>query len=210
MAANLLERDDGLEIAGERRRVTVMMTDLRGFTALTERIEPREIIAILNEYLGAMTWVIDDHEGTVDEFIGDGILALFGAFGEREDDAQRAIACAVAMQKALRSVNERSQQRGMPEVAIGIGIATGDVVVGNIGSEKRSKFTAIGSAVNLAARLEGCAGGGEILISPQTYKEVHKLVDVQRVRELELKGFGGVIEARSVSAIRGADTKSSS
>lgn len=210
VAANLLERDDGLEIAGERRRVTVMMTDLRGFTALTERIEPREIIAILNEYLGAMTWVIDDHEGTVDEFIGDGILALFGAFGEREDDAQRAIACAVAMQKALRSVNERSQQRGMPEVAIGIGIATGDVVVGNIGSEKRSKFTAIGSAVNLAARLEGCAGGGEILISPQTYKEVHKLVDVQRVRELELKGFGGVIEARSVSAIRGADTKSSS
>jgi adenylate cyclase len=209
VAANLLERDDGLEIAGERRRVTVMMTDVRGFTALTERIDPRNIIAILNEYLGAMTWVIDDHEGTVDEFIGDGILALFGAFGERADDAQRAISCAVAMQTALRSVNIRNRQRGMPEVAIGIGIATGDVVVGNIGSEKRSKFTAIGSAVNLAARLEGSAGGGEILISPQTYEEVHDLVDVERVRELELKGFGGVIEARSVSAIRREGTATS-
>jgi class 3 adenylate cyclase len=209
VAANLLERDDGLEIAGERRRVTVMMTDVRGFTALTERIEPRNIIAILNEYLGAMTWVIDDHDGTVDEFIGDGILALFGAFGEQADDAQRAISCAVAMQKALRSVNIRNRQRGMPEVDIGIGIATGDVVVGNIGSEKRSKFTAIGSAVNLAARLEGSAGGGEILISPQTYEEVHDLVDVERVRELELKGFGGVVEARSVSAIRREDTATS-
>ncbi len=209
VAASLLDRDDGLEIAGERRRVTVLMTDLRGFTSLTERLQPRQIIATLNEYLGAMTGVIDDHQGTVDEFIGDGILALFGAFGQREDDAQRGIACAVAMQTALRDLNDRNRQRAMPEVAMGIGIATGDVVVGNIGSEKRSKFTAIGSAVNLAARLEGRAGGGEILISPQTYEDVQKLVDVEELRELVLKGFDGVVEARSVSGIRKAHGLSS-
>jgi adenylate cyclase len=202
VARSLLESDDGLDLAGERRRVTVLMADLRGFTNLTERIEPTEVVAILNEYLGTMSQVIGDHGGTVDEFIGDGVLALFGALVQCGDDAVRAVSCALSMQRSLRSVNELISGRSPSPLEMGIGIATGDVVVGNIGSEKRSKFTAIGSAVNLAARLEGYAGAGEVLISPATYRAVGALVDVDAVRKVEPKGFAGVIEARSITAVR--------
>lgn len=202
VAASLLEREDGPEIAGERRRVTVMMADVRGFTSLTEQLGPRDIVAILNSYFGTMSEVIGQHGGTVDELIGDGILALFGAFESQGNDSEQGVACAVAMQRSLRSVNESNHRRDLPSIEMGIGISTGDVVVGNVGSERRSKFTAIGSAVNLAARIEGFAKGGEILISPATYEDVSELVETDMVRELQPKGFAGSISARSVTAMR--------
>jgi adenylate cyclase len=202
IATTLLERDDGLEIAGERRRVTLLMADLRGFTALTEEIDPRDVVTILNDHLDTMSEVIEEHLGTVDEYIGDGILALFGAFETRPDDAPRAVECALAMQHALDSVNERGRARGLPNIAMGVGIATGDVVVGNVGSERRSKFTAIGSPVNLSARLESFANGGETLISPNTYDQVRALVEIDETRPVEPKGFNRVILARRVTSIR--------
>lgn len=201
VAQSLLESDDALDLGGERRRVTVLMADLRGFTDLTERLEPTVVVTILDEYLGTMSDVIGDHGGTVDAFIGDGILALFGALVQGGDDAALAVTCALAMHQSLPSVNEQLLERTSVNLEMGIGIATGDVVVGNIGSEERSNFTAIGSAVNLVARLEGFAGAGETLISPATYEAVGALVQVDDVRKVEPKGFRQPIDARSVSGM---------
>ena len=199
VATNLLERPDGLDIAGERRVVTVLMADLRDFTARTERTSPRDIVTILNEYLAAMTDVIDANGGTVDNFMGDGVMALFGAFAAREDDARRVVECAVAMHEALDAVNIRARSRGLDVVEMGIGVATGEVVVGNIGSEQRSKFTAIGSAVNLAARLEGLATAGTVLVAPATYDAVSDAFAFDEVRDLEAKGFDGLVRIRRVA-----------
>jgi adenylate cyclase len=204
VVTSLLERDDGLDMTGERRRVSVVMVDVRGFTALTERLDPRAVVTILNAYLTAMSDIIDGYRGLIDEIIGDGILVLFGALEQNDDDAQRAVACAIAMQQAILAVNDNNQSRGLPAIEIGVGVASGEVVVGNIGSEKRSKHTAIGSAINLASRIESFTGGGEILIAPATYDELIELVDVDTVRELQAKGFDRVIQARSISGIRGA------
>lgn len=203
VVANLLDNDDGLQIGGERRKVTILMADLRGFTSLTESIGAAEIVAILNSYLSIMADVIQEYRGTVDEFLGDAILAHFGAVTTGEDDAERAVACAVAMQQAISEVNRVSAERGLPAVEMGIGIATGNVIVGNLGSETRSKHTAIGSAVNLAARIEGQTLGGEVLISEATFEEVRDLVEVDAVREVWPKGFDSLQTIHRVVRIDG-------
>jgi adenylate cyclase len=203
VVTSLLESDDGLEIRGERRRVSVLVADLRGFTSLTEALEPDEIVSILNNYLATMADVIQEYEGTVDEFLGDAILAHFGSLSTRADDAERAVACAIAMQLAIEEVNRVNRERRLPSVEMGIGVATGDVIVGNLGSEKRSKHTAIGSAVNLASRLEGYTMGGEILLAQATFDDVEDLVHVDRVREVWPKGFKAPQPVHRVVGIRG-------
>ena len=201
IAESLLETEDGLELAGESRKITVLMSDLRGFTPLAERVEPTVVVAVLNEYLTEMSKLIADHGGTVNEYLGDGILAFFGALQRRSDDSRRAVECALAMHGSMRNVNQRIATRGPIELKMGIGIATGKVVVGNIGSERRSKFTAIGSAVNLAARLEGFAGAGEILLSPATYDEVRDCVGDGQVRWVQPKGFKDAVAALVISSL---------
>src|SRR5205823_2635207 len=129
----------------ESRTVTLMMTDLRGFTTLCEGLPPESVVAMLNRYLATMTEVIVRHHGTIDEFIGDAILAIFGAPFAARDDAERAAACAIEMQLAMDSVNLWNSRNGYPRLEMGIGIHTGPVVVGNIGSEKRSKYGVVGS-----------------------------------------------------------------
>jgi len=181
IAESLLETDDGLELAGESRKITVLMSDLRGFTPLAERVEPTLVVAAVNDYLG------------------DGILAFFGAIQARSDDSRRAVECALAMHRSMPSVNQRIATRGPIELKMGIGIATGEVVVGNVGSERRSKFTAIGSAVNLAARLEGFAEPGETLISPATYDEVSDCVGDGQVRWVQPKGFKNAVAVWVIS-----------
>jgi adenylate cyclase len=203
VVTSLLESDDGLEIRGERRRVSILVADLRGFTSLTQALDPDEIVAILNNYLATMADVIQEYEGTVDEFLGDAILAHFGALSTRDDDAERAVACAIAMQLAIEDVNRVNRERRLPAVEMGIGVATGDVIVGNLGSEKRSKHTAIGSAVNLASRIEGYTMGGEILLSQATFDDVAELVQVDRVREVWPKGFEAPQQIHRVVGIRG-------
>src|SRR5512137_2370576 len=133
----LLDAPDGLKLGGEKREVTILMSDLRGFTALSERLDATEVVSLLNHYLSAMVEVIQRHGGTIDEIIGDAILVLFGAPLALENDAQRAVLCALGMQKAMAAVNEHSVQKGWPAVEMGIALHTGDVVVGNIGSVKR-------------------------------------------------------------------------
>ena len=188
VVASLLGSPEALRLGGELRKVTVMMSDLRGFTAVAERLTPEEAIRFLNGYLQTMVDLILRYGGTINEIMGDGILVIFGAPTVAADDAERAVACGVAMQRAMVDVNARSRERGLPEVEMGIGIHTGEVIVGNIGSDRRMKYAAVGSHVNLTGRIESYTTGGQLLISESTLQEVGTIVEVGRSLRIEPKG----------------------
>ena len=200
---SILERQDGLNIGGEKRLATILMSDLRGFTSLSEGLPAEDVVAMLNIYLETMTDIILKYQGTIDEFIGDGILVIFGAPFQRPDDARRAVACAVAMQLAMASVNERNHQAGYPEVALGIGINTGKMVVGNIGSKKRMKYGVVGSRVNLTSRIESYTVGGQIFISEDTLKACGDIVRLDQVMQVSPKGVKELLTIYDVGGIGG-------
>ncbi len=166
---SLVDTPDGLQLGGEKRHISVLMADLRGFTSLSERVSAEVVVDIINIYLGEMTPVIQKHMGTINEFIGDAILVIFGAPVQRDDDAMRAVRCAVEMQLTMDRVNRRFQDVGYPQVKMGIGINTGSAIVGNIGCHKRSKYGVVGMLVNTASRIESYTVGGQILISEATH-----------------------------------------
>ncbi|NEP13822.1 MAG: AAA family ATPase [Symploca sp. SIO2C1] len=203
VVSNLLETPEGLALGGERREITILTSDLRGFTATSERLSPEEVVKILNIYLESMAEVITQYQGTIDEFMGDGILVLFGAPNAREDDAVRAVACALAMQLAMESVNQKMQEHGLPVLEMGIGINTGEVVVGNIGSEKRAKYGVVGSQVNLTFRIESYTTGGQIFISEQTFKEAQQLLKINQQKQVQPKGIDHPITIYDVGGIGG-------
>ncbi|HBL57381.1 MAG TPA: adenylate/guanylate cyclase domain-containing protein [Cyanobacteria bacterium UBA8803] len=201
VVANLLENPDGAKLGGERRNITILTSDLRGFTATSERLPPEEVVQILNLYLGYMADVITEYQGTIDEFMGDGILVLFGAPTLREDDAQRAIACAVAMQLAMIPVNQEMQQLGLPPLKMGIGINTGEVVVGNIGSSKRTKYGVVGSQVNLTYRIESYTTEGQILVSESTLKAAGPGLRIDGEKQVQPKGIKEPITIYDIGGI---------
>ncbi|TAF10140.1 MAG: adenylate/guanylate cyclase domain-containing protein [Nostocales cyanobacterium] len=203
VVAALLESPEGLKLGGERRQITIFTSDLRGFTATSERLQPEKVVQILNFYLECMADEITKYQGTIDEFMGDGILVLFGAPTARKDDAIRAVACGVAMQLAMVKVNAKMQEWGLPPLEMGIGINTGVVVVGNIGSEKRTKYGIVGSQVNLTYRIEGYTTGGEIIISESTFKEVESMVVIDRQMQVTPKGFQEPINIYKIAGITG-------
>ena len=203
VVANLLENPEGLKLGGERRKITIFTSDLRGFTALSERLQPEEVVKILNFYLGYMADIITYYQGTIDEFMGDGILVLFGAPTARKDDAKRAIACAVAMQQAMDAVNNKMKEWNLPALEMGIGINTGEVVVGNIGSEKRTKYGIVGSQVNLTYRIESYTTGSQILISETTLKEAGSIVKIENEKQVQPKGVPHPITIYEVAGIEG-------
>src|SRR3989442_454573 len=168
VAQELLTSPAAQRLGGEKRELTVLMSDLRGYTRFAELGEAEHVMAVLNDVLARMTDVIIAHGGTINEFIGDAIFAIFGAPIAHFDHAERAAAAAIAMQRSMASVNEAHAKRGLPRFEMGIGINTGEAVVGRIGSEQRAKYAVVGAAVNLAARVEGCTVGGQILLSPHT------------------------------------------
>jgi adenylate cyclase len=204
VVATLLRSPAGSQIGGEKGKVTMMMTDLRGFTALSERLEPEQVVGMLNTYFEAMIQVIEKYRGTIDEFIGDAIFVLFGAPLRKDDDAERAVACAVAMQLAMSSVNAKNRRHDLPELEMGIGIHTGQVVVGNIGSTKRMKYGVIGSHVNLTSRIQSFTTGGQILISQATRQEVDSIFVAGRRLELKAKGVAQLVAAFEVLGVQGA------
>jgi class 3 adenylate cyclase len=203
VVASLLETPGGLRLGGEKRRVSLLMSDLRGFTALAERMAPEQVLRLLNNYLAAMTEVIAVHQGTIDEFMGDGILALFGAPVAREDDAARACACAVDMQKAMDAVNERNRADGLPVVEMGVAVNTGEVIVGNIGSHTRAKYGVVGTHVNLTARLQSFTLGGQVLVSEATRQLTEGCLRVGETFNVHPKGFQGPITVHEVLGVGG-------
>ncbi|MFV0278394.1 MAG: adenylate/guanylate cyclase domain-containing protein [Parahaliea sp.] len=189
IVTDILERPEGLELGGDLREVTIMMSDIRGFTSLSERLPPAQVVNMLNHYLGAMTDIIMAHQGTIDEFLGDAILAVFGAPLAREDDADRAVRCALAMQAAMATINTENHAQGLPEVETGIAVNTGAVIAGNIGSERRSKYGFVGHPMNVTSRIEDHCAGGEILISQSTLDKLGGNYHVDKRRALKVKGI---------------------
>ncbi len=204
IVSTLLEKPEGLKLGGERRKITILTSDLRGFTATSERLPPEEVVKILNFYLGHMADVITKYQGTIDEFMGDGILVLFGAPIDRVDDAQRALACAVEMQLRMSAVNEQMALWQLPPLEMGIGINTGEVVVGNLGSEKRTKYGIVGNQVNLTYRIESYTTGGQIFISQATLEEAgQSIIRVDGTKEVQPKGVRKPITIYDVGGIEG-------
>jgi adenylate cyclase len=169
--------------AGERKTITVVFTDMRGFTATTEKCPPEKAVELLNSCLSLQADLVKHFRGDVDKFVGDCVMALF----DGKDSTLRAIRCAVEIEQALAA--QDSGEPCEPPVQVGIGIVTGEVILGSIGSEDRRDFTAVGPNVNLCARLCSMAGPGEILLSASTYREVENLVAAEPTAPLTLKGF---------------------
>lgn len=201
VVASLLESPEGFTLGGEHRKVTILMSDLRGFTSLSKPLPPEKVVTFLNIYLEAMADVITYYNGTIDKFIGDAIMVIFGAPNSQSNDAERAVACAVAMQLAMKDVNEKLARLGLPVIEMGIGIHTGMVVVGNIGSTKHASYTAIGSPVNLASRIESYTVGGQILISEATLDAVGSLIRIDEKIWVQPKGFDEAIPLYDISGI---------
>ena len=199
----VLESPTGLQMGGEKRKITMLMADLRGFTSLSERLPPERVVAMLNRYLTTMVGVIKKYHGTIDDFIGDAIFVLFGAPAWKEDDAERAVACAIAMQLAIDSINEQNRAENVPEIEMGIGLHTGQVVVGNIGSPERTKYDVIGSQVNLTSRIQSCTTGGQILISETTRQEAGRILKVGRKMDVKAKGVEHPVTLFEVLGITG-------
>ena len=204
VVTSLLDSPQGLQLGGEKRRVTMLISDLRGFTSLSGRLAPEQVMAMLNRYLGTMVEIIMQYQGTIDEIIGDAMLVIFGAPIWRQDDAQRAVACAAAMQLAMAAVNAGNRRAGLPDVEMGIGVHTGEVVVGNIGSHKRTKYGVVGSHVNLTSRIQSYTIGGQILVSEMTRQEIGPLGRLRKQMEVEAKGIAEPITLYELHGIGGA------
>ncbi|MES0827436.1 AAA family ATPase [Ruegeria sp. SCP11] len=199
----LLKSADGVDFSGKKTTVTMLMSDLRGFSTLSDELPPESIVAMLNTYLSEMTNVIQKYNGTIDAFIGDAILVVFGAPLQRPDDAERALACALEMQQRMGWVNEWNLRNGFPEIEMGIGLNTGEVVVGNIGSDKRAKYSVVGSTTNLAARIESYTVGGQILIADKTREAVKTPLELGTMRTVEPKGAGNPLKLHELIGMGG-------
>jgi len=172
----------------ERRKVTILFADLRGFSALTATQPAGAMITLLNRCFGRMNEIVALHQGIIDKFMGDSIMVLFGAPIERPDDVQRALACAIEMQRAMIELNHRHRQDGMPDLYMGIGINTGNVMAGRFGSDFYSEYTVIGDEVNLASRIEAFSLRGQVLISENTLAHCRDFVTVGEAMEVFVKG----------------------
>jgi len=204
LAEEMLANAELLNLGGARQKVTILYADVRGFTPLSERLAPGEVMKLLNDYLAEMIDIIMEHEGTLDNIIGDAVMALYGAPRTAADDAVRAIRTAVAMQERMEKLRVRWSEEGRPELHIRIGLSTGMVVHGNVGSDKRQEYTVIGDAANTAARLEKVAGdyGVGIAISGATYEEVSEQVEARLLGTVNVKGKEQTVEVYEVVGMR--------
>ncbi|MFT3707030.1 MAG: adenylate/guanylate cyclase domain-containing protein [Archangium sp.] len=197
----LLDSPDGLKLGGQRDFVTIMMTDLRGFTSMCGSMEPEDVVRLLNHYLEIMTRIITKYGGTIDEFIGDAILVVFGAPVKLEKAETRAVACAIEMLNAMPEVNKWNVEHKLPEVEMGIGVHSGEVVLGNIGSELRAKYGIVGSTINLTSRVESFTVGGQVLISEATRERCGDALSIGTTQVVSPKGVKGTLTIHEALAV---------
>lgn len=184
----ILASPDQVHLGGENQNATILFADIRGFTRMSEKMEPQKVVEVLNEFFGEMTDLLFDNGGTLDKYLGDGIMALFGAPIGKPDDALRSVKTAVEMQRSLAKLNREWENRGQPSLRMGVGVNTGPVTAGNIGSPRRMDYTVIGDAVNLASRLCANAAGGQILISDSTYRQLNSSFPAKKLEPIRVKG----------------------
>lgn len=186
----MLKNPEKLKLGGDKKELTVLFSDIRGFTSISEKMDPEELVKLLNEYLTEMTNIVFRHGGTLDKYMGDAIMAIYGAPLEQEDHAHRACRTALDMLKSLELLNQKWQREGKKRLEIGIGINTGDMMVGNMGSLQRFDYTVMGDAVNLGSRLEGANKSymTNILISETTYEKVKEDFICLEVDSVRVKG----------------------
>ncbi len=184
----LLKDPDKVRLGGERKHLTVLFSDIRGFTSMSEKLAPENVVHILNEYLTEMIDVVFKYGGTLDKFMGDAVMAVWGAPLKQQNHAELAVKAAVEMRRRLKKMQEKWLQEGKNVIDIGIGINTGDVIVGNMGSDQFADYTVIGDDVNLAARLEESARAGQILISESTFREAGAGFEISKMPPLNVKG----------------------
>jgi adenylate cyclase len=194
----LLANPQALSLGGTNQQVTTLFSDLRGFTGMAENLSPEIVVQILNGYFSDLTPLIFQHNGMLDKYIGDGLMALFGVPYPTATAARDAVSAAVAMQRAMVKINRQLQAGGLPEIAMGIGINTGSVTVGYIGSEQRTDYTAIGDAVNQAARLEKHAEAGQILISQSTFEACGEGFQTRPRGDIRVKGKSEPVRVHEV------------
>lgn len=197
-----------VQLGGETLTVSILFSDIRSFTSISERMDAQELVGLLNEYFTEMVTIIMEEDGVVDKYIGDAIMAVFGAPVSKPDDAVRAVRAGVRMRTALYNLNDRLRERGLAPLQTGIGIHTGEVVAGNIGSESRMEYTVIGDAVNLASRLESNTKelGVHVLISEDTYRLVESICVARPVREITVKGRAQPVMTYEVQGLSGSES----
>lgn len=198
---------DATDFSFVRREVTIVLADLRGFTAMSATQPAGVVITMLNRCLGRMSEIVFRHHGTIDKFMGDSIMVLFGAPLEHEDDVKRALACAIEMQVAMHALNDEHLAEGLPELYMGIGINTGTVMAGKFGSAAYSEYTVIGDEVNLASRIEAFSLRGQVLISETTCQRCAGYIEVSEPMEVFVKGKAQVVRLRELLAIPSLDLR---
>ena len=197
----ILDADDGIKLGGAKRRITIMMTDIRGFSVLSQELDAEDCVTVLNNYFGVMTPLIQKYDGVINEFLGDAILAIFGAPVATEDHAQQALACAIEMQRSMVEVDAKNRSLGLPAIEMGIALNTGEVVVGNIGSEKRQKYGVVGHHVNLTGRIESFTVGKQVMVSEYTIASLDAEVEIAQTLEVEAKGIKDPVKIFEVVGI---------
>lgn len=202
VAERILKEEDDLGLTGELKRVTVMFLDIRGFTSLSEMLRPREVVALLNDYFGIVIDVIFQYEGTINKFIGDSIMAIYGAPQAIDFPEMRGVMTAVEIQRKVGEFNWKRMQEGKPVANFGIGVHSGEAIAGNIGSARRMEYTVIGRDVNLAQRIEATTREGQVLISETTFEKTKDWVDVQSKEPVFMKGILEPIPLYEVTTIK--------
>jgi adenylate cyclase len=197
----VMSEGDTLQLGGQRTTVTTLFCDIRGFTNMAERITPAELVIQLNEYFAEMTQIVFDNSGTLDKYVGDEIMAVFGAPLSSGDDAYNAVRAALAIQKKNQELNEFRTSENRPQFDLGIGIDTGEVTAGYFGSPMRMEFTVVGDRVNTAARFCGMAGPGKIVVGEETYNAVEARTKVRPLGTVALKGKEKPVHAFEIVSI---------
>jgi adenylate cyclase len=189
LVSRILEEPGTVHLGGERRTISILVSDLRGFTSLSTRVPPDKLVDILNVYFETMIEKVEEHGGIILDFAGDGMFVAFGALPPYEDHSTRALDCAIAMQEGMQRLHEEVTAVREHNLRMGIGINTGDAVVGNVGSHRRMKFGAVGAQVNLAARIEGFSVGGQILVSTSTLEMASRHFQTEGKLRVKMKGI---------------------